>query len=63
MHDPVSELLRISLPRTGVKIALAVALFHSFGVARQGPWITWVNSVGCDSRVSGERKNLDGCCR
>ena len=28
---------------TGVKIALAVALFHDFGVARQGPWNTWVN--------------------
>jgi hypothetical protein len=25
-----------------VKIALA-AHFHGFGVARQGPWITWVN--------------------
>src|SRR5215212_2857180 len=30
-------------PRTGVKIVSAVALFHSFGVARQGPWITWVH--------------------
>jgi hypothetical protein len=20
--------------------------FHGFGVARQGPWITWVNKVG-----------------
>src|SRR5215208_52366 len=28
---------------TGVKIALAAALFHGFGVARQGPWNTWVN--------------------
>src|ERR671911_1441017 len=27
-----------------VKIALAAAHFHGFGVARQGPWITWVNS-------------------
>jgi hypothetical protein len=26
-----------------VKIALAAADFHSFGVARQGPWITSVN--------------------
>src|SRR5215208_6585943 len=26
-----------------VKIVSAVALFHSFGVARQGPWVTWVN--------------------
>ena len=32
-----------SLPGTGVKIVSAVALFHSFGVARQGPWVTWVN--------------------
>ena len=30
-------------PLTGVKIALAAAPFHGFGVARQGPWITWVN--------------------
>src|SRR5215213_6255778 len=37
------ELWRIPLPHTGVKIVSAVALFHSFGVARQGPWITWVN--------------------
>src|SRR5215211_2027523 len=28
-----------------VKIVSAVALFHSFGVARQGPWITWVNKL------------------
>src|SRR5215208_3401587 len=27
----------------GVKIALAAAHFHGFGVARQGPWLTWVN--------------------
>jgi hypothetical protein len=26
-----------------VKIALAAAHFHGFGVARQGPWVTWVN--------------------
>src|SRR5215211_264884 len=26
-----------------VKIGLAEAHLHSFGVARQGPWITWVN--------------------
>jgi hypothetical protein len=30
--------------RTGVKIALAAADFHSFGVARQGPWFTSVNN-------------------
>jgi hypothetical protein len=28
-----------------VKIALTVAHFHGFGVARQGPWITWVNRL------------------
>jgi hypothetical protein len=26
-----------------VKIALGRLHFHGFGVARQGPWITWVN--------------------
>ena len=30
---------------TGVKIASTTAHFHGFGVARQGPWITWVNKV------------------
>ena len=39
----LSELPRIPIPRTGVKIAFAAALFHGFGVARQGPWLTWVN--------------------
>jgi hypothetical protein len=28
-----------------VKIALAATHFHSFGVARQGAWITWVNKA------------------
>jgi hypothetical protein len=28
---------------TGVKIASATAHFHGFGVAQQGPWVTWVN--------------------
>src|SRR5215208_169414 len=28
-----------------VKIALTVAHFHGFGVARQGPWVTSVNRV------------------
>ena len=27
--------------KTGVKMALAAAHFHGFGVARQGPWITF----------------------
>ena len=26
-----------------VKIALGRLHFHGFGVARQGPWVTWVN--------------------
>jgi hypothetical protein len=26
-----------------VKIVLAAARFHGFGVTRQRPWITWVN--------------------
>ena len=43
MQDLGYELRRILIPRTGVKIVSAVALFHSFGVARQGPWVTWVN--------------------
>ena len=29
---------------TGVKIAVAAAHFHGFGVARQGPLVTWVNN-------------------
>jgi hypothetical protein len=37
------ELLRTPLPCTGVKIALATAYFHGFGVARAGPWNTRVN--------------------
>src|SRR5215208_4209601 len=40
---PYGEVRRILLLGTGVKIALAAAPFHGFGVARQGPWITWVN--------------------
>jgi hypothetical protein len=43
MQDPANGLLRIHLPGTGVKIALATAHFHGFGVARAGPWNTWVN--------------------
>jgi hypothetical protein len=26
-----------------VKIVSGAAHFHGFGVARQGPWVTWVN--------------------
>src|SRR5215204_4335245 len=37
-----------------VKIALAAAHFHGFGVARQGPWITSVNkAVPLAAAVSG----------
>src|SRR5215217_1526026 len=43
MHCPASEVPRRHLPHTGVKIALAAAHFHGIGVARQGPWLTWVN--------------------
>jgi hypothetical protein len=39
------EVRRISLLSTGVKIALALAYFRGFGVARQGPWITRVNKI------------------
>ena len=49
-----------------MKIALAVAYFHGFGVARQGPWITWVNSVGCLGRpIRAFRGNrpFGGCSR
>jgi hypothetical protein len=28
-----------------VKIDSAAAHFHGFGVARQGPWVTWVNNA------------------
>src|SRR5215216_7588001 len=35
-----------------VKIVSAVALFHSFGVARQGPWVTWVNKDSSKDRSS-----------
>src|SRR5215216_6012601 len=38
-----SHLPRTPLPRTGVKIVLGAAHFHGFGVARAGPWSTWVN--------------------
>jgi hypothetical protein len=37
------EVRRIYLLGTGVKIDSAAAHFHGFGVARQGPWNTWVN--------------------
>src|SRR5215213_4902225 len=52
---PYGEVRRILLLGTGVKIALAAAPFHGFGVARQGPWITWVNSPlqGRSFSVSG----------
>src|SRR5215204_1335938 len=37
------RLRRIHLLGTGMKVVWAAAHFHGFGVARQGPWITWVN--------------------
>ena len=43
MNNAGGELRRISLLGTGVKIVSAAAHFHGFGVARQGPWVTWVN--------------------
>jgi len=45
MQDSESELRRIPLLGTGVKIAFATAHFHSFGVALAGPWNTWVNRL------------------
>ena len=51
MQDPANDIPRISHMRssrisillsTGVKIALVAPHFHSVGVARQGPWNTWV---------------------
>ena len=39
----ISELPRIPILGTGVKIVSAAAHFHGIGVARQGPWLTWVN--------------------
>jgi hypothetical protein len=41
LHPDFQEFSFLS---TDVKIASAAAHFHGFGVARQGPWITWVNS-------------------
>src|SRR5215217_3218050 len=38
------EVRRTLLPGTDMKIALTAAHFDGFGVARQGPWITWVNN-------------------
>jgi hypothetical protein len=41
----LGEVRRILLLGTDVKIALAAAHFHGFGVARQGPWVTSVNKA------------------
>ena len=38
-----------------MKIALATAYFHGFGVARAGPWNTWVNRRKEKSRIAEER--------
>ena len=37
-----------------VKIALVAAHFHGFGVARQGPWVTWVNKGYGDAPWRGK---------
>src|SRR5215203_6520744 len=50
-RTPSTEVRRISLLSTGVKIDSAAAHFHGFGVARQGPWST---SVNLPSTHSGE---------
>jgi hypothetical protein len=50
-RTPSTEVRRISLLSTGVKIDSAAAHFHGFGVARQGPWNT---SVNLPSTHSGE---------
>jgi hypothetical protein len=43
MHYRAPEFRRILLLGPGVKIALGRLHFHGLGVARQGPWVTWVN--------------------
>src|SRR5215213_2848701 len=50
---PIGEVRRIPILGTGVKIALAAAHFHGIGVARQGPWVTWVNSPQRTPRSGG----------
>jgi hypothetical protein len=49
MQTPANGLPRIRLLGTGVKIALTAVHFHGFGVARQGPWNTWVNKGSWES--------------
>jgi hypothetical protein len=51
MHYAAYEFPRIPLLGIGVKLALAAAHFHGFGVARQGPWNTSANK--------GERMSRD----
>jgi hypothetical protein len=50
-----------------VKIAMAAAHFHGFGVARQGPWNTWVNKgkkgQGLIKASSGHEPALFLCTR
>jgi hypothetical protein len=59
MQDLGYELPRIPiLLGTGVKIALAAARFHGLGVARQGPWITWVNKSQRESRGFSPRPQI-----
>ena len=46
-----------------VKIVSAAAHFHGFGVARQGPWNTWVNSDGHRAPCTRIRSWLSATCR
>jgi hypothetical protein len=52
----LDELQRIHLLGTGVKIVSATAHSHGFGVARQGPWVTWVNTAQLRSSGRSESK-------
>src|ERR671910_3589406 len=59
-EPPRTPFGRSSQNSTDVKIAPAAAHFHGFGVARQGPWVTWVNkaasvSVYTDGHLFGAR--------
>jgi hypothetical protein len=45
-----------------VKIVFAVAHFHGFGVARLGPWVTWVNR-GKRKSTSRQRPRPSVCSR
>ena len=61
MHNAGGELPRIYLPRTGVKIALAAAHFHGFGVAWQGPWNTVEKPLYAPSEHPSRTQKLRHC--